>query len=181
MKKRGFLTPFVFLALLFGAVWLYFTPYLALQRLQDAAEAGDVETMNELVDFPALRQSVKTGVSTAVARGIGDEGNPLARVGGMLAGTLAAPLVNTFVSPEGIAALTQGRRPDQGGRSGDGDDDRVKVEGIDVERGYESMDRFVVRFVDEESGKERVSLVMRREGIAGWKLSGVRLPEEEKE
>jgi hypothetical protein len=180
MKKRGFLTPFVFLALLFGAVWLYFTPYLALRQLQKAAEAGDVETMNELVDFPALRESVKTGVSTAVAREIGDQGNPLARVGGMIAGTLAAPLVNTFVSPEGIAALTRGRRPDRDGQSGD-DGGRVEVEGIDVERGYESVDRFVVRFVDEESGRERVSLVMRREGIAGWKLSGVRLPEERKE
>jgi DUF2939 family protein len=181
MKKRGFLTPFVILALLFGAVWLYFTPYLALQKLQRAAEAGDVETMNELVDFPALRQSVKTGVSTAVAHEIGDDDNPLARVGGMLAGTLAAPLVNTFVSPEGIAALTQGRRPDRDGDARGGDGDRVKVEGIDVERGYESVDRFVVRFVDEESGKERVSLVMRREGIAGWKLSGVRLPDAARE
>ncbi|HYJ81009.1 MAG TPA: DUF2939 domain-containing protein [Longimicrobiaceae bacterium] len=174
MKKRFSFGPFLFLAVLFAGVWFYFSPYLALRKLQTAAEAGDTATLNELVDFPALRASVKQGVSTAVAREIDDEGNPLAAIGGFLAGRLASPVVDVAVSPEGIAALTRG--DPRGG--GEGGRPRVDAPELEAKRRYESLDRFVVHFVEEDSGKERLALVMQREGIAGWKLVGVRLPEE---
>lgn len=175
MKKRSSLAPFLLLAVLFAGVWMYFTPWLALRKIQAAAERGDAEALNEMVDFPAFRESVKQNVRTAVSRGIGDDsGNPLAALGGMLAGALAAPVVDAFVTPEAIAALTHGQRPDRDGKDGGGD--RIDVD-LEVRREYESLDRFVVHFHDEKSGEERVALVMRREGLAGWKLVGVRLPD----
>lgn len=185
MKKRGSLTPLFLIAMCAAAVWMYFTPYMAMNRLQKAAEAGDTEQLNELVDFPALRESVKQGVRTAVAREIGEESNPLARLGGIFAGALAGPVVDTFLSADGIAALSTGQRPDQqggdaadvngDGRPGDEDwKDRVRMD-----RGYESYSRFVVSFSDKETGDDRVSLVWKRDGLTGWKLTGVRLPAEE--
>lgn len=181
MKK---LFPLAALAAVAAGVWLYLTPYLAIDDLREAAEAGDTQTLNEMVDFPAFRESVKTGVKTAVAREIGDDGNPLARLGGWFAGQLASPMVDVFVSPEGIAALTRGERPDQDGARGsndrDGaseDGDRVRAPKLEMRREYEGMDRFIVHFHDPESGEERFSLVMEREGIAGWELTGFRLPE----
>lgn len=182
MKKRSSLFPFLLLAVLFAGVWMYFTPWLALKKIQAAAERGDAETLNEMVDFPAFRESVKQNVRSAVSReieGVGGEKNPLAALGGMLAGALASPMVDAFVTPEGIAALTSGSRP---GKDGDGAEKDGKGDGIDVDvdvkREYETLDRFVVHFVDQENGNERVALVMRREGLAGWKLVGVRLPHE---
>jgi len=182
MRKRSSLAPFVFLALLFAGVWLYFTPYLALRKIQAAAERGDAETLNEMVDFPAFRESVKQGVRTAVSREIShsDEGsgNPFAALGGMIAGALVGPMVDAFVTPEGIAALTNGIRPDSdGGRGGNGGErERTIDPDVEITREYEGVDRFVIHFVDEKSGKERVALVMHRDGLADWKLSGVRLP-----
>jgi hypothetical protein len=185
MRKRSSLAPFLFLALLFAGVWLYFTPYLALRKIQAAAERGDAETLNEMVDFPAFRESVKQGVRTAVSREISrsDEGssNPFAAIGGMIAGALAGPMVDAFVTPEGIAALTNGIRPDgdggRGGRGGSGGErERTIDPDVKITREYEGVDRFVIHFVDEKSGRERVALVMHRDGLADWKLSGVRLP-----
>jgi hypothetical protein len=45
-----------------------------------------------------------------------------------------------------------------------------------MERGYEGMGRFEVRYVDRESGDERIALIMRRDGL-DWKLTGVRFVE----
>jgi hypothetical protein len=181
MRKRSSLAPFLFLALLFAGVWLYFTPYLALRKIQAAAERGDAETLNEMVDFPAFRESVKQGVRTAVSREIshGGEGsgNPFAAIGGMIAGALVGPMVDGLVTPEGIAALTNGIRPDRDGDGkGSGGEERTIDPDVEITREYESVDRFVIHFVDEKSGKERLALVMHRDGLADWKLSGVRLP-----
>ncbi len=181
MRKRSSLAPFLFLAVLFAGVWLYFTPYLALRKIQAAAERGDAETLNEMVDFPAFRESVKQGVRTAVSREISPNersSNPFAAIGGMIAGALVGPMVDAFVTPEGIAALTNGIRPDSdGGRDGNSDGGGRTIDAdVKITREYEGVDRFVVHFVDEKSGKERVALVMHRDGLADWKLSGVRLP-----
>ncbi|HEU0051961.1 MAG TPA: DUF2939 domain-containing protein, partial [Longimicrobium sp.] len=64
------------LALCAAAGWSYLSPYRAMNDLREAAERGDRERMNELVDFPALRESVKLGVSTAVSQQLDDVSNP---------------------------------------------------------------------------------------------------------
>jgi hypothetical protein len=173
-KKRSGFSSLLVLAVLFGAVWMYFTPYLAMNRLQKAAKAGDTEALNELVDFPSLRESVKTNVRSAVENSVSHSHNPFAVLGGLLAGAVASPLVDAFVTPSGIAALTEGERPGQhrGANSGDG----VHVKNVKVERGYESLDVFAVHFVDRDSGKERMALLLHRDGLFHWKLNGIRLP-----
>lgn len=175
MARKRSLAPFVFLVVLAAAAWMYATPYLAMRKLQAAAEAGDTRALNDLVDFPALRESVKSELRGTVSRRIAsDEGNPLAALGGMLAGKLASPFVDAAVTPQGIAALTEGRRPGEEGAR-DGGKRGVRAPDVKVKQGYEALDRFVVRFHDREKGDERVALVLEREGLAGWKLTGVRL------
>ena len=174
-KKRSGFSSLLILAVLFGAVWMYFTPYLAMNRLQKAAKEGDTEALNELVDFPALRESVKTNVRSAVENSVGRSHNPLAVLGGILAGAVASPLVDTFVTPSGIAALTEGERPGQH-RDGGDPNGGVRVKNVKVERGYESLDQFVVHFKDRTDGKEKMALVMHRDGLFHWKLTGIRLP-----
>lgn len=179
-SRRGPFSTLLVLAVLFAGVWLYFTPYLALSRLQKAAERGDQQAMQEMVDFPSLRESVKTGVRSSVENAVGRRAGPVGLLGGLLAGAVASPLVDAVVTPQGIAALTHGRRPgaDDGGEPGR---TNLRVEDIKVKRRYQSFDRFVVRFVDKQSGEERLGLVMRRDGIAHWRLSGVRFPGRETE
>jgi hypothetical protein len=169
MKKSLFT-----LALFAFVGWLYFTPYMALNKLQAAAEAGDRQALNELVDFPELRTSLKSEVQGAVARGIQKDGGIFAAVGSAVTGMLVEPAVNAAVTPEGIGLLMKGRRPT------DRDDDRKDEdenwrENVKIGRHYEAADRFIVQYSDRKSGDERISLVMRREGLR-WRLSGVRFP-----
>ena len=174
-QKRSSFSTLLVLAVLFAGVWLYFTPYLALNKLQKAAKQGDEQAMAELVDFPALRESVKGNVRGAVAHSVGGR-NPIGVLGGILAGAVAGPVVDAVVTPQGIAALTEGERPGQRRGVDAGPDSRVRVKNVKVKRGYESFDLFVVHFVDKGNGREKMALLLRREGIAHWRLSGIRLP-----
>jgi Protein of unknown function (DUF2939) len=152
-----------------AAGWLYVAPLLACRKLAAAAERGDMAALNEVVDFPALRGSFSENIKTSVARGIDrDGGNPVAALGGMMAGSVAAPVVNAAVTPAGLALLARGRDPRRGEPKDADRESRLKREW-----GYESMNRFALRFVDRESRDERIALILRRDGL-GWKLSGVR-------
>jgi hypothetical protein len=175
-QKRSSFSTLLVLAVLFAGVWLYFTPYIALNKLQKAARQGDQQAMAELVDFPSLRESVKGNVRSAVENSVGRERNPIGVLGGILAGAVAGPVVDAVVTPQGIAALTEGERPGQRRRGGDDADSRLRVKDVKVKRGYEGFDLFVVHFVGKEDGKERMALLMRRDGIANWRLSGIRVP-----
>jgi hypothetical protein len=177
-RRRSPFVPLLVLALVAAVGWIYFGPHMALKKLQAAAESGDVEAMNELVDFPALRTSVKENAKTAVSRELSDRTRlpGVGAIGGILAGRVVNPVVDLAVTPSGVAALTSGRLP--GARSKDGEKPRGLPEGLKMKRGYEGMDRFEVRYVDRESGDERIALIMRRDGL-NWKLTGVRFVDAE--
>ena len=173
-QKRSSFSTLLVLAVLFAGVWLYFTPYLAMNKLQKAARQGDEQAMAELVDFPALRESVKGNVRSAVEHSVSRDRNPIGVLGGILAGAVAGPVVDAMVTPQGIAALTEGERPGQ--RHDRDGDSRLRVKNVKVKRGYEGFDLFVVHFVSKDDGHERMALLMRREGITRWRLSGICVP-----
>lgn len=170
MRRKNPLVPLFSLVLCVFVAWMYFSPYVAYRKLTRAADRGDVEALNELVDFPALRTSFKENLKTAVAREISADGdNPLAAMGGALAGMLTSRVVNAAVTPAGIAALTRGNDPSEADGA-DGDD---KNERVERDRRYEGLNRFAVRYMDRENGGEQFALILRRDGL-GWKLSGIR-------
>ena len=179
MRKSSYFRPFALLVLCAVAVWLYFTPHLTVKRLQDAAEAGDREALARLVDFPSVRASLKEEVRQEMAERIDKEAdaNPFARFGAALAGMMVDPLVDSFVTPGGIAAAVRGERPSVGKQGRDRA--RKAARDVEVTRGYEGDDTFVLHFRDRADGRERMALVMRREGLADWKLSAIRLAEGE--
>lgn len=173
MRRRSPLVPLFSLALCVFAAWMYFSPYVAYRNLTRAADRGDVEALNELVDFPALRTSFKENLKTAVAREISADGdNPLAAMGGALAGMLTSRVVDAAVTPAGIAALTRGNDPTEKDGRGDADAEREN-DSVERDRRYEGLNRFAVRYLDKETGGEQFALILRRDGL-GWKLSGVR-------
>jgi hypothetical protein len=89
----------------------YASPYVALDRLKRAADARDVATVNEYVDYPALRDSLKLQVTGLLTRRLGHSGNPLAAIGAMIGVALIGPLVDAYATPDGVAALLNGMPP----------------------------------------------------------------------
>jgi hypothetical protein len=171
--RRNTLPALLLLAVFASAAWLYFTPHLTLIRLQKAAESGDAVALERMVDFPALRTSLKENVRSGVSRRISRDGGAVAVIGGLVAGVLADPLVDAAVTPAGIAALTRGRTPAERGE--DEEDRTPRDRRLRIERGYEDLSTFSIRYVEKDSGREHLALLLRRDGIAAWKLQGIRV------
>jgi Protein of unknown function (DUF2939) len=48
------------------AAWVYVSPRLAAKHLQDAARSGDVAALDELVDFPLVREQLKADLKAGL-------------------------------------------------------------------------------------------------------------------
>lgn len=176
--RRSPIGPILALALVVGGGWVASSPFRAYADLESAARAGDQQALEELVDFPAFRESAKAEVRGSVERGLAGDGDPnlAGRIGGMLAGAMAAPVVDHVVTPGGIAALTQGFRPGETrkGRDTPNDASAEQESRFRVSRGYEDLSTFAIRFRDRETGRERVTLLLHRDGLR-WRLAEMRL------
>ena len=181
MQSRSKL--FLGLALVVAVVvagWVYYSPYLAVRGIQDAAKRRDAVAMADYVDFPALRESLKASLNAKLLETTAKsgDGSPSSALGAAMAQAFGGMIVNSFVdaavSPEGLAMLMRGERPKLDKTAGA--QDRTTQE-VETYMGYEAYDRFVIK-PKPRSGKaeEPVAMVFRRHGIATWKLSAIRLP-----
>ncbi|ACC70814.1 DUF2939 domain-containing protein [Paraburkholderia phymatum] len=110
---RSVLIALVAIVVVAALGYAYASPYVALDRLKRAADSRDVETVNEYVDYPALRGSLKQQVTGLLTRrlDVQHNGNPLAAIGAMIGVALIGPLVDAYATPDGVAALLNGMPP----------------------------------------------------------------------
>jgi len=105
------------LALGLAAVSFVAAPYVAFFALRTAADAQDVQGLNQLVDFDAVRTSLKAGLTPgqaaqpAAAPSIWQ--NPIAALQSAIRPvTQPAPSVEPYLTPSAIANLTRGEGRD---------------------------------------------------------------------
>lgn len=170
------------------AAYWYFSPYLAIRKLQAAAEAGDVDTINEQVDFPRLRASIKGQLEAAMVGSLADtQDSPLAAAGAAVGRMMVGGVVEVLVQPRMLMYSIRtglGRPRPSGAKSspspsatpeapeapaaGQRQPARWRAERVDA-------DRVVFYPDDERTRDDSVGLVLDRYGFASWKLSGMRL------
>jgi hypothetical protein len=190
----------IVIALGFG----YASPYIVLNELKHAADERDAETVDEYVDFPALRESLKQQITGLLTRRLDTQGhgNPFAAIGAMIGVALIGPLVDAYATPDGVAALLNGmpprgepgERPPPAGASapqGSTGGSSAPPSGApapsaptaasppppqppDTTAGYHGINEFVVTY-QHGVGDTRYSAIFRRDGLFSWKLSGVDL------
>ncbi|RAS37207.1 DUF2939 domain-containing protein [Paraburkholderia bryophila] len=110
---RPLIVTLVVIVVIAASAFAYASPYLALNNLKRAADARDAQTVNQYVDFPALRESLKQQVTGLLTRRLDahSNGNPLAAIGAMIGVALIGPLVDAYATPDGVAALLNGMPP----------------------------------------------------------------------
>ncbi|HEX3638526.1 MAG TPA: DUF2939 domain-containing protein [Paraburkholderia sp.] len=110
---RPLIVTLIVIAVIAALGFGYASPYMALNNLKRAADARDAQTVNEYVDFPALRESLKQQVTGLLSRRLDahGSGNPLAAIGAMIGVALIGPLVDAYATPDGVAALLNGIPP----------------------------------------------------------------------
>ncbi|SAL79572.1 membrane protein [Caballeronia arvi] len=198
--SRSVATALVVLILVAALGFVYASPYIALNRVKRAADARDAQTVNEYVDFPALRASLKDQVAALLTRRIDIQksGNPLAIIGAMIGAALVGPLVDSYATPDGVAAILNGIPPrgDPGERpppqanngtsanpaasssnapsSGVATAQQPPREPPQTTAGYRDLNTFVVTY-QHGAGDARYSAIFRRYGLVSWKLAAVDL------
>lgn len=168
------------LIVLLIACWIYATPYLAVRNMKEAVKNGDAVALADYVNFPALKESLKASFNVQMTKSMAEmKGNPLfAVLGANIANALIDPMLESLVSPEGLAVMMQGHKPSpstqkeekkQEARSDASNDEPIVI------MGYENINRFTVKTTDKTNPTQEVTMVFLRDGMS-WKLSAVRFP-----
>jgi hypothetical protein len=162
------------------------SPYWAVQQLREAARTGDQEKLEAHVDFPAVRDSIKSQLNAAIAERVQAEGdaenNPFAVLGAMLAPAIVEQAVNAYVTPDAIAKMVKDGEAPTGADAVAPEEESAKEEDkAKLSYAYSSLDRFKATVTSEDQPDEPLVMTMERRGMFGWKLVRIDLPLEEKE
>ncbi|MCS3803442.1 hypothetical protein HNO92_001102 [Chromobacterium alkanivorans] len=174
-------------AVLALGAWFYATPYLALRGMQQALDARDAAKLSGYVDYPALRNSLKESIAPKSVLDLNQskDKNPLAAMGAAIADAVIAPVVDAMVTPESLALMMRGIKPQPGlpqsgadePAAGGGEASGEPRAGVDTAMGYEAVDRFVVTVKRKDKTEQPLGLIFKRDGWFGWKLAAVRFAE----
>lgn len=170
---RNKLIAIVAVILAAGLGWYLASPSLAMSGLKEAALSGSKEELEEKIDFPSVRESLKSQMRARLATELAKEDeNPFAALGSMLAMGLVDGMVDGLVTPEAMAALIKAGKLKRGeteqvSPESDGADWKIERNGID-------------EFVASPDGIEEPgpSLVFERDGLSR-KLVEIRIPDED--
>lgn len=179
MRRKKLLTGLVIAVVAGFLIACFVSPFVAAQGLIRAARAGDAAGLERRVDFPAFRESLKTELNARAAVEIreraGDD-RGLAALGMLLAPSLVEGAVDSFVTPQAIAAMVRSaERPEPQEPAPSADTPAVPKDRVRQAWAYRGLNTFAVTLTRDDRPDEELVLLMRRSGPFGWKLSGVDL------
>lgn len=189
---RPLLITLIVVVVIAALGFAYASPYIALNYLKRAADARDTQTVNQYVDFPALRDSLKQQIVGMLNRRLdADSDSKMATIGAMIGATIIGPLVDSYATPDGVAALLNGMPPrgDPGEHppaaaaeapaspaAGDAPTTATTSASRQTTAGYRGLNEFVVTYRRGEANAH-YSAIFRREGLFTWKLAAINLNE----
>ena len=168
------------LAVLVAAVagYAYASPWITLENLRDDAMAGKADNMQDYVDFPAVRDSLKGQIQSVMMKNLQSEemkDNPFSGLAMMMAGSMIDSLVNTMASPNGFVNIVQGKdvrdkattqaaaTPAQDLASAP-----APTKAFNGAINYDGFNRVIVKAKDAKDGDPYI--VMKRDGLFSWKV-----------
>lgn len=176
MNKKVLGGIFGLIILILG--YLYVSPYLAINSIKNAAQAGDSEKISKYIDYPSVRQSFKDQMNAYMFKEMASkEANGWEALGAMMASTMVDKMIDAMITPEGMTLMLQGK--DLKSTSSNGSDD-PQVSGAkeeskpDYSSRYASMNDFEVVIKDQDKAKE-VKVMMVRDGLS-WKINKIVVP-----
>lgn len=147
-------------------------PFFAFRALRADARDGDVEGLAELIDYPAVRASLRTQLADAPLGSAGPApsiwNDPLGAVRRAIEPLRPAPpAVDLYVSLDGLRALTAGREP---GKQAPGSGPaRTTVR-------YWGPNRVRFAVAAQAAPSREIVFTFQRRGPLEWRLVGVGLP-----
>lgn len=174
MKRPALLATGAVAVLLLAAYAL--SPFLAIRELRTAANSGDRARLETLVDFPAVRDSLKSQISAKLLQAMHDDpdlkGNPLAALGALVAPAITDRVIDSVVTPDGLVSIiAQGKVARAESRSVSGSSPPPAH--MQASYGYEGLNRFEVHLRRTDDPAVSVGLGLSRRGFVGWQLTRI--------
>lgn len=177
-----------------GAYW-FAAPYLAANRILEAAEQGKAEQLSSFIDFPTLRANLSRQLSNQInVRLMEKEGVNAAQT----ANALSDRLVDEIVTPQGIADLLGNGKVSSKEMIADGEaaEAALAAAGINIDlmkpskASGKSMDaryklsehygdnlyQFEIELQNRTKDGEKVLISMERIGFFSWQVNNILLP-----
>lgn len=173
MKKFVYLAVGLIIIL---AIYLYASPYLALNNIKKAAQAGDADTLSEYIDFPSVKQGLKDQLNTQIMKEVTKEdADGFEALGAMLATAMIDKVVDGIVTPDGVAMMVQGQKPDLDNESVEQTtEDKTDNKKLDYKTNYITYKSFKVSLSNPDY-EDNLDIIMRRDGLS-WKVNRINLP-----
>ncbi len=159
------------------AMAYFASPFFAASALVDAMRKGDRQKIEALVDFPAVKDSLRTQMTGVLTESMQSDpemrDNPFAGMAMAMVPAMVGGAVDMMVSPKGLSALASGHTAPAAGEApaAASETDRPKHQFA-----YDSLDRFRSSAVSQTDPTQRVSFIFERRNVFSWKLVKVELP-----
>ncbi len=175
-------------ALVAIAAYWYFSPYLAIHEINVAVRAQNFDALNEHVDYPRLRESLKDQLSAQLATRLAqkdastDTGSGFKGLGVAIVASIVDRMVDAIVRPAAVMAMmrrakleTPGDRGVQQANPAANDHENPAPRWV-FQRN--SVDRLIAYAPDghESALDTHFGVVFERDGFANWKVVGIHLP-----
>lgn len=155
--------------LLAGIGWYVESPVYTLRGIRNAAQANDSDALSAYIDYPALRESVKSQIIARVQADVAKrDRSGLGSFEVALASAVIGPLTDAVVSPAGVRAMLLSKQREDAASAG-APHSPVQL-GSDVRIDRRGLSEFDLRNKSKSGG----ALIFKRHGF-GWKLSGVEM------
>ena len=180
---KGLIKGVLILGVLAFLVAYFATPILTVNAIVTAAKAGDEAALERNVDFPAFRDSLKDELTArlmAEAQADPDIRNSaLGGLGMMLGPMLVSGAVDALVTAPTIAAMVRTAETPDPADVADARTPEPASEANEIRQsyGYRDLNTFVLTLTDPNRPEEPLKLLLKRQGLFGWKLAGIDLPE----
>ncbi len=167
------------LAVIAVSGWFYYTPYMAVHGMQEAAQERDATRLAGYVDFPVVKENLKADLNGRMLQKL--QGQPFAAVGAVFAGALVNTMVDAIVSPQGLAMMMHGEKPltaSTAERTESGSQEQPKeTSQVETRMGYDGLNQFAIRVHRRDTPDQVIHLVLQRRHLLSWQLAEIRLPQ----
>jgi hypothetical protein len=150
-------------------------PFIALHHIKAGVEQRDAVKLSEHIDFPALRLNLKNQFTAKIMKKAPSQfqDTPIASWVMDLGSKLVDGMVDTYVTPAGLASMMEGRQPKLIPLGGDGSRNPGEQKPPllkDARHSFDSPSEFSVRVNAQDGGEIR--FVLSRDRLT-WKLSNI--------
>jgi len=175
MKKKIALTLCV---LAIPIVYLAACPYLAVSRIRDGLINKDSEGLSENIEFPTLKQHLKDQMNAAMAANMEDDKENVAMnfFATGVATLFIDKIIDNYVTPGGLTRMLSDAEITEGEATENAESEDPSEIFRNATYRYDSLHSFSV-YVPANDGDGEMRMVLKRRGIATWKLCYLYFPD----